>query len=298
MRDVQLVSSEWNHTFRIDTSDGAAYALRIYRPTRRTDDEIETEVAWLMSLADAGLRIPRPIRASDGSAFVRVEDSDSPEPWRAAVFTWIPGERLGDDPARSAVVDFGEAIARLHEHGRQFEATRGLRRWDSPFPHGERSLFDRAHADVVDDASSVVFERAADAVRRAIERLWSEEPPRIVHGDLHQENVFVHDGEVAFVDFDDCMLAWPVQDLGVTMWEVGEDEASWPYREALRTGYEQMAPWPERHIGDIDTFAANRGLLKADDIVGARKSRDDREVRDAVRRHARAISWFLERTSQ
>jgi Ser/Thr protein kinase RdoA (MazF antagonist) len=224
---------------------------------------------------------------------VRIEDAAFPGSRRAALFTWISGEQLGDDPTRSSVVALGAGIARLHEHGRTFAATDGLLRWDTPFPHGERSLFDGSNADVADEASRAVFGRAVDAAREAIGRRRGEEPPRILHGDLHQDNVLIEDDEVALIDFDDCLLGWPAQDLGVTMWEIGEDEAAWPYREALREGYERIARWPERRPGEIGTFAANRGLLKADDVVRERAGRDDDEVREAVRRHAHAIDWFL-----
>jgi hypothetical protein len=86
-----------------------------------------------------------------------------------------------------------------------------------------------------------------------------------------------------------------VQDLGVTMWEVGEDEVRWPYRDTLRAGYERIAPWPERRPGQIDAFAANRGLVRVGDVVRERAERGDAEVLMSVRRHAKAVKWFLER---
>jgi Ser/Thr protein kinase RdoA (MazF antagonist) len=97
-----------------------------------------------------------------------------------------------------------------------------------------------------------------------------------------------------FIDFDDCMLAWPVQDLGVTMWEVGEDEAAWPYREVLREGYEGVVPWPERWAGEIDIFAADRGLIKIGGQVHQRAGTDRAELHASVQRHAAAISWYLD----
>ncbi|HEX9122381.1 MAG TPA: phosphotransferase [Actinomycetota bacterium] len=294
---LSLISADWNCTFRLDTTDGHAYALRVYLPLRRRDDEIRSELAWLESLAGVPrLQVPQPLRSRDGSLFVEAEDEAIAERRRVAVFTWVPGRRLGDEPDPSLVSAFGECVARLHEHGRSFRAVQGLRTWDSPFPYGGGSLFDEANAVLVRPSERVVFERAASAAAGGIERLRATgERPRIVHGDLHQDNVFVDGDELWFLDFDDCLLAWPVQDLGVTMWEVGEDEATWPYRDALRAGYERIAPWPERWPGQIDVFAANRGLLKVDDTLRERDGRTDADVIASVRRHAEAIGWFLER---
>jgi Ser/Thr protein kinase RdoA (MazF antagonist) len=176
-------------------------------------------------------------------------------------------------------------------HGRSFDGADGLRVWDRCFPHGGGALFDDGNADVVEPASRSVFERARAATEAAIERLRRGEPPRIVHGDLHQDNVLVDDDDLWFIDFDDCALAWPVQDIGVSMWEIGEDEATWPLREAFREGYERVAPWPERRPGEVATFAAWRALLKADDSV---RTRAEQDMAVYVQRRADAIANLLD----
>jgi Ser/Thr protein kinase RdoA (MazF antagonist) len=290
---LTLIADDWNTTFRVDTRSGDRYAVRVYLPDRRSDDEIRTEVAWLESLSARGaVRVPLPLRAIDGAPFVRAGTGDASR--RVAVFSWVPGERLADDPGPDLVSAFGEAVARLHEHGRSFATHEGLRTWDRPFPHGGGAVFDDAGADVIDREARSAFERAFDAASEAVARLArSGEPPRIVHGDLHPDNVFVAGDHLWFIDFDDCALAWPVQDLGVLMWEVGEDEMPWAYRDAFRQGYETVAPWPERWRGEIDTFAACRGLIKADDSVRARVEPD---LASHVRRRADAIAGFLGRT--
>ena len=286
---LTLVADTWNVTFRALTISGQAYAVRVYRPDRRSDDEIRTEVVWMEALAAEGIiRVPRPIRAADGSPFVRDRRSS---PHRVAVFSWLGGEKLGDDPARELVPAFGEGVARLHEHARSFSTVRGLRTWDRPFPHGGGAVFDDANGDVVDATARSTFERAFTESDAAIGRLRRSEPPRIVHGDLHQDNVLVEADGLSFIDFDDCALAWPVQDLGVVMWEVGEDEMAWPYRDAFREGYERVAPWPERWPGEIDTFAAARALLKADDSV---RMRSEPDVAAHVRRRAQAVARILD----
>lgn len=288
---LTFVTDDWNTTFRADTNDDRSFAVRVYLSDRRSDDEIRAEMAWLEALSrEEAVAAPRPIRTADGSPFVRAGTGDDSR--RVALFSWIPGEPLGDDPSPNLVSAFGEGVARLHEHARSFATPDGLHTWDRPFPHGGGAIFDAANADVVDADARVVFERAFGATDEAIARLQrSGEPPRILHGDLHQDNVFVDEGRLWFIDFDDCALGWPVQDLGVVMWEVGEDQMTWPYRDAFRQGYETVAPWPERSPGEIDTFAACRALLKADDSV---RTRDEPDVVAYIRRRADAIAAILE----
>ena len=69
----------------------------------------------------------------------------------------------------------------------------------------------------------------------------------------------------------------------------------WPYRDELRAGYERVAAWPERWPGEIDVFAAARGVRKADDVVARRGTTDEAELLESVHRHAEAIDWFLRR---
>jgi Phosphotransferase enzyme family len=103
------VSTEWNTTFRVETTDRAAYALRVYLPLRRSDEEIEREFEWLEVLADEpDLNVPRPVRALDGSAFVWADGSEPNERRRVAMFSWVPGRPLGDEPDPELVAAFGD----------------------------------------------------------------------------------------------------------------------------------------------------------------------------------------------
>jgi Ser/Thr protein kinase RdoA (MazF antagonist) len=296
VESLDLVGDDWNCTFEVRTCDEQRYALRVYLPHRRSDDEVIAELAWLDALTDVpGIRVPRPLPSREGSPFVRVEIPELSERRRVALFTWISGDPLGDDPEPPSVAAFGEAAARLHDHGANFSDTKGLRTWDVLFPYGGgTSVASRANADVVTPVAEETFERARNATSDLILALQATgEPPRIVHGDLHQDNVFVGAHGVSFLDFDDCALAWPVQDLGVTMWEIGEDQATWPYRDMFRDGYERAAPWPERWTAEVSVSAAHRGLLKVDDRL--REGGDDRDVlRESVELHSEAISWFLD----
>ena len=90
----------------------------------------------------------------------------------------------------------------------------------------------------------------------------------MVHADLHEDNAFIQpDGGIAILDFDDCMLGWPVQDLGVTVWALSAHDAFLELERALREGYERVAPWPERVPGEVRVFAAARSLNMANYVL-------------------------------
>ena len=182
------------------------------------------------------------------------------------------GSRAFASPKRMTTANLaalGEVTARLHQQAAAFLAPAGMNTWDSVYPFLEPEvLFDDEHASVVDAAGRDAFSRARSEAVGAIARLRVAEGPRMVHADLHEDNAFIQpDGSIAILDFDDCMLGWPVQDLGVTVWALAAHDAFLELERALREGYERVAPWPERVPGEVRVFAAARSLNMANYVL-------------------------------
>ena len=260
--DVSLITNDWNCVFRVDLTDGSSRVLRVSLPDRRTHAEIEGEMAWLAALADGPVRVPAPVRTRDGRLTVDASAPGVPEARTCAVFGWLEGVRLAGAMTTANLAALGEATARLHQQAAAFLAPAGMKTWDSAYPFLEPEvLFDDEHAPVVDAAGRDAFARARSEAVGAIARLRVAEGPRLVHADLHEDNAFIQpDGSIAILDFDDCMLGWPVQDLGVTVWALAAHDAFHELERALREGYERVAPWPERVPGEVRVFAAARSL--------------------------------------
>ena len=262
---VLLITNDWNCVFRVDLTDGSSRVLRVNRPDRRTRAEIEGEMVWLAALADGPVPVPTPERTRDGQLSVDALGPGIPRPRTCAVFGWIEGVRLAEAMTTANFAALGEATARLHQQAAAFLAPAGMKVWDSAYPFTESEvLFDDEHAPVVGAAGREAFARARSEAIGAIARLRVAEGPRLIHADLHEDNAFVQpDGRIAILDFDDCMLGWPVQDLGVTVWALAAHEGFHELELALREGYERVAPWPERVPGEVRVFAAARSLMMA-----------------------------------
>lgn len=267
---VELITDDWNCVFRVDAADGSRHVVRVSLPNRRTFDEVSGEMAWLAAIAAEGsVVVPVPLPARDGSLAVQARAEGVPEPRIVAVFGWIDGEPLATAMTERNLETFGEVAARLHAQASGYQPAARMKAWDSPYPFLEPEvLFAEEHRATLGPAGAAPFERARAATLASIERLAAAEPPRMVHADLHEENAFVRaDGSIAMLDFDDCMLGWPVQDLGITVFELAGREDFEPLEAALRRGYERVAPWPERVPGEVRVFAADRCLMLSNYIV-------------------------------
>lgn len=261
VRSLRLITNEFNAVFRVD-SDDDAYVLRVNLPNRRSLAEIEAEMAWLNALArETGIGVPSPVVTAEGDLVVTVSAAGIPEPRRCVLFRWIGGVDLAARLTETNVAELGALTAQLHLHALSFDPGAGPRRWDTPFPMDDRLVL--LDDGMVSPSQQATFVAALGRIEAALERL-SKERPRMIHGDLHQDNVRVAEGKLFAIDFDDSLLGYPVQDIGTTFWNLQEEPDYEALRHAFRLGYERHASWPELSPGDIDAFVADRSLMLID----------------------------------
>lgn len=292
---LSLITNDWNCVFRVDIRGGSRRVLRVSLPNRRTHAEVEGEMAWLAALAGGPVPVPAPVRARNGDLAVDATAVGVPGPRTCAVFGWLDGVQLVETMTSEHIAALGEATARLHLQASSFPAPPGMKTWDSPYPFLEPEvLFSDEFAMIVDPAGRDAFRRARARSLEAIARLRAAEDPRMLHADLHEDNAFVQpDGRLAILDFDDSMLGWPVQDLGVTVWALAAYDGFYELERALREGYERVAPWPERESGEVRVFAASRCMMMANYAVQDHDPRYRAKAAEMVRRDAATIDRLL-----
>jgi Ser/Thr protein kinase RdoA (MazF antagonist) len=297
--DVSLITNDWNGVFRADLTDGGRRVVRVGLPGRRTRAQVDAEMGWLDALARAAtVSVPTPVSARDGSFVIEATAKGVDGSRMCAVFDWVEGEPIEDHLTAANLERAGEAAAHLHEHARTFPVPTGLRAWDTPFPYGEAVvLFDPEHASSLTDHERSVFLAVREATDAAIARLAEAEPPRMLHADLHERNLFVDGDVVRVLDFDDSMPGWPAQDLSVIWFELADQDDIEALMLALRRGYERVAPWPERATGEIAVFAADRALHLANYVVQDHDPAYRARAPELVRAWAERAAGFLEQTA-
>jgi Ser/Thr protein kinase RdoA (MazF antagonist) len=275
---VTLLHEELNAVYRVADAAGNRFVLRIGTtgPIGHSPDQVRCEVAWLQALrSGTGLAVPAPVPATSGDPLSVVEAPGVPDPRTCVLFRWLPGTQLADRLTTSNLAAYGALAAGLHVHGRRFVPDPELRplAYDRVFPFDEPVvLFDPG---VLAPGRRSLFRDAEALVAGAIDRLRGAEPMRILHGDLHVWNVLVHRGIAAAIDFEDLLMGWPVQDLGIALYYLHARPGYEDMKAAFRSGYETVAPWPERIGGEIAVFIAGRTLVLANDVVLLERAGDD-----------------------
>jgi Ser/Thr protein kinase RdoA (MazF antagonist) len=291
VRRVRLITNDQNGIFRVDTTCGERYMLRVSLPGAGGHSlaEIRSEMAWLQALGrDTDLGVPGPVPARSGALVTTALAPGVPEPRHCAVFGWVPGPDLADRLSVENVEKLGELSARLHDHAGTFVPPAGfsIPTATSVFPFGDPVvLFEPEYRHLFPPDRRRVFEVAIERIQGAIDSLYAGGPgPRVLHYDLHQWNVKVLRGKLQPIDFEDLMWGYPAQDLAVTLYYFQHLENGPALRAALRRGYARHREWPERYEGEIDTYVMGRGM----DLVNF-------ILQDANPDYRARVPWFVER---
>lgn len=258
--DLRFVNRRENVVFRV-TSDAGDWALKVHRAGYHTDSEIESESAFLQSLAGAGVGVARPLRRVDGSHVAHVRGAGG-ETVQVSVQEWLPAATpLGSSPdtftgrSRPSAADLrelGRTIALLHDCAQRSGAPAGYDRhaWDAAGLCGPDALWGRAvDLPALSAEQRSTLGRAEDAVARALAGLdRSAAAYGPIHADLTMENVLVSDGRIVVIDFDDCGQGWYLFDLATACFFLTGHPQCDELVAAVLDGYRSQRPLTRRDV--------------------------------------------------
>ncbi len=273
---LEQVAETVNVVYRVQLKDGSRCVLRLTPPKHFHDrQDVQSEVAWLHSLAKQSIGVPTVIAARNGNDVVTVVWDGIPGEWHGVVFEWIQGVNLANRWTATNIERFGQLVAQLHVAGSQFAPPPGfrLRPANSVFPHCNTSfahpepmvLFDGLPKKLLPAKRGALFTKAYALAEKEIERLFREGAPQPIHNDLHPWNVMISRDEIHAIDFENSLMGFPVQDLGTVLnyWQnYFKDDVAFDERLAsFRAGYERIQPWPEEYPGQIRLLTASHRLM-------------------------------------
>jgi Ser/Thr protein kinase RdoA (MazF antagonist) len=259
--DVQSVASinfEYNATLKVQTTDGQLFALRVNINSPRTPDNLAAEIAWVNFLArDGRVNVPHPIANKQGDFHTSIFHEPSQRTLHCVLYSWLDGEEVGDEPSTEQLRALGAAMATLHKSSENFELPAGAKLPLLSDPMWETEDYLLGEKSVLDPQAKVLVARGLDAIASETKRLFASQKPQIIHADLHGWNVMWSDGKLSVLDFDDCGIGLPLQDLATAIYylDTPEQEA------ALREGYESVAPLPELSQSDLDMLLLQRRII-------------------------------------
>ncbi len=273
--DVRLVGVRDNALFRVRTAGGLSHIIRVCKPGWRSSVDLRSEVVWLRALGrDTDIGVPEPQADRNGNFIVKAWAEGVPGACHCVVTSWIPGVLLGNRLTEANLLKMGALFARLHEHAADFAPPKDFtrRRMDAVYVCGERQvLFGDSCRDAFTPRARDIFEQCRGKIDQAFERLYADPAGlRVIHNDLHHNNIKIHRGRLRPFDFEFTMWGYPVQDLAVALGGLMDrtsGDGFESFKRVFRAGYESIIEWPESYEGQVDAFLAGRMLWAANYVA-------------------------------
>ena len=241
--DYESLVSERDQNFRLTTSEGARYVVKV---TSLTEDPIVTEcqIAALIHLEDRGVScVPKVVRTKSGDDHGVIHGEDGAEICLRVV-TWLSGHLLSDvELTQETARKFGQQLAVLDQAFSDFshEGEQQVLLWDTQRADQLCRLLDHVDNSDVRREVETVLETFADNVRPVLNTL----PSQMIHNDANTENILLDsEGAVSgIIDFGDVMKAPRIIEVSTAAAYLradGEDRLR--IIAAFVAGYHQRSP--------------------------------------------------------
>jgi len=216
-----------NRVYEVELEDERRLVVKFYRPGRWSRETLLDEHAFLLDLVAAEVPAVAPLDLGNGRTLNEIEGI------YYAAFPKVRGRTLDELDAEGRR-RIGRTIGRLHAVGAARDA-----------PHRPRLDVQRyvleplevlTKGDVIPGTLGPRYRDVALRIADAVAGPLAAARVQRIHGDLHMGNIlWAPDGPI-LVDFDDCLVGPPVQDLWLLA--RGDSEEARRARADLLEGYE------------------------------------------------------------
>jgi len=216
-----------NRVYEVELDDERRIVVKFYRPGRWSRETILDEHAFLADLAAAEIAVVPPMDLGVGSTLPEIDSI------YYAAFPKVRGRTL-DELSDEQLRQIGRLIGRMHAVGAARDAPHRPRLGVERHVHEPLAVL--VGGGLVPAALAPRYRDVALKIADIVSPLLAKAGAQRIHGDLHRGNIiWATDGPI-LVDFDDCMVGAPAQDLWILA-RGGSEEAR-QARNQLLEGYE------------------------------------------------------------
>ena len=258
VQSIEIINYEFNATFKVVTTKDEIFALRINVNSDRTYENLCGEIAFVSFLNEKqAVNLPKPIASKKGEFALTVASSLLERDLGVALYSWLEGDELGDEPTDDALRKLGAAMAAMHQATTDFTLPD-----NAQLPLFKDFLWQTQ--DIIFSSSSPLSKedielltKAKKEIENIIEDLYSGSKPIAIHADLHGANVFSHGDQVYIFDFDDAGFGLPIQDLATALYYLDTQEQD----AALLAGYQSVSELPRHDKHQLNGLLLQRRII-------------------------------------
>lgn len=261
---VTFLGQSQNTTFRVETSKGDRFLLRLHLGIEVAGDGlynvwreppiIQSELLWLNAIAhDTKLTVPQPVQNRLGEWVTSFASAEYGSSISCSLLRWVEGEHLEGEPTAQQVRQLGTLMAQLHQHSSCWSLPCGFSRPThdvEQLKSATSQLGALVQSGTISTVDYQVFQKAATQVQEFIPSLQQTcDTWGLIHADLHQGNYVLYKEEVRPVDFSRCGFGFYLYDIGQS---VGDIDAS--LRLHFFEGYTSIRALPADYQSIVEAF--------------------------------------------
>ncbi len=246
-RAIALNSLE-NRVYDIELEDETNVVAKFYRPQRWTKEQILEEHQFLLALENAEIPVIAPLLLSNQSTLSETGDQIT-----FALFPKVKG-RIVDELAETQLQTLGRYVSRIHSVGKGFKAKHRIAL--NVENYATKSLDFLLENQWIDLTYENNYKKVVQAISAKAAPLLQKTEKFLVHGDCHLGNTLWQGESPFFLDFDDSVIAPPVQDIWMII--TGRDEENIRNRDILLEAYEVHMDFDYESLKMIEALRALR----------------------------------------
>jgi Ser/Thr protein kinase RdoA (MazF antagonist) len=235
-----------NRVYEVELEDDSRLVVKFYRPGRWSRETILDEHAFLRDLVASEVPAVAPIDLGNGATLNEAHGI------YYAAFPKVRGRTLDELDAEKRR-RIGRTIGRMHAVGAARPAAYRPRMDVQRYIHEPLEVIHKGGF-----MPENIWPRYRDVAMRLAEAaapLLAAVKPQRIHGDLHYGNI-LWTPDPLLVDFDDCVMGPPVQDLWLLA--RGTDDEAKKAREDLIEGYELFREFDRSTLALAEPLRAMR----------------------------------------
>lgn len=279
VRSIEFINHGENTTFKITSTAGKKFLLRIHRNDYHSLNGLQEELKWLERLNREHVLCPKPIKSRKSKLVVKAEAPAVGER-NCTLLTFTQGRFFEKGLTEKVCFKWGALLAKLQLSG-QFQV-KHRRYWTADGLVGLNARFGSVNKikEISEHDQRILLKvrKKLHAKIRYYERHYSHRMG-LIHADLHFGNFFeTRDGFFA-IDFDDCGYGFHAYDVSIPVLNI--IYASQAYKQkkkiqiriqAFLRGYRSAGKtWDETDDEMLKTFLAARTVM----MIGWINSRKD-----------------------
>lgn len=253
-----------NVLYKVYDTNGEVYGLKICRDGSTTLEDNMCEAFFLSLFSNEDFLVPQVIENIYGLGVSFVSSAFFEQPRRTVLYSWVEGKVFEKNRTKSLFFELGKTMGKMHK------ATDGItipehleaKKWDRVFYfRGEEVLYkDERYRDKFGSKGLELYEKVIRFADEHLCKMIIKYPLRLLHGDINPWNVLLCDDKLGIIDFEDCILGYPAQDIAIILYYYRYHDEYEAFKENLLRGYNSEIPSAKFNEFELELLMLARRL--------------------------------------